>query len=72
MNIHQNKNVLTVIATVGVFSLLAAVAVQERAGRSPGSLLQQQLYGAYPYAQSPYAGGYGGGGYPYGGTLLWG
>jgi len=63
----MNKNILTVLATVGVFSLLAAVAVQERAGRSPASLLQQQLYGAYPYAQSPYAGGYGGGGYPNGG-----
>jgi len=67
----QRQQLLAALAAVGVCGLLAAVALQERAGRSPAALLeqggQQALYGAYG---PQYGGGYGGGGYggyPYGG-----
>lgn len=57
------SSVLAVLAAAGVCALLAAVALQERAGRSPAALLaaggKQALYGYYPYPSS----------YPYGGLL---
>ncbi len=56
--------VLAALAAAGVCALLAGVALQERAGRSPAALLavggHQMLYGYYPYPAA----------YPYGGVKL--
>lgn len=57
----RKTSLLAALAAAGVFALLAAVALQERTGRSPAALLaaggKQALYGYYPYpAAYPYAG----------------
>ena len=63
MALHR-KQLLAAVAAAGVCVLLAGVALQERAGRSPAALLalggKQALYGYYPYPAA----------YPYGGELV--
>jgi hypothetical protein len=75
----MRRELLAALAAAGVCALIAAVAIQERAGRSPAALLavggKQALYGYYPYPSAyPYGGypngagyaaGYYGGSYPY-------
>jgi hypothetical protein len=73
----ERRILLAAMAAAGVCALLACVAIQERARRSPSALLAlvgpHALYGYYPYpdpyAYDPYypgyAAGYYGGGYPY-------
>jgi hypothetical protein len=61
---NMRRELLAALAAAGVCALIAAVAIQERAGRSPAALLavggKQALYGYYPYPSA----------YPYGGLLL--
>ena len=57
----MSRFLLATLGVAGVCALLAGVALQERAGRSPAALLatggRQMLYGYYPYpAAYPYGG----------------
>ena len=60
----HTKNVLAAVAAACLCVLLAGVALQERASRSPAALLakggKQGLYGYYPYPYGSYGYGYGG------------